>query len=490
MKQRRQARLDQQPRRTAKRRPTQRSASAARSHSHRVSAAYSSSASAFSPQVRSERPVISPLPVLQRVGPDVLILILQCLSARHKLAAISRLSRVFYPLPPLAFLHDSAVTALKGVPGVQVRKERTNAEQHRLALFVYRPEEPSRSLLLFSCPRSLRSLPCMSSLQQLLITVCDTDYEDWSPSLPCILRSVLSLPCLTELSIGFNSDKKTEVDWVDSALPSPVSLRRLELYRLLLSAASVRRICGLPVESLYLHDCRLLPGGDNAPFNATELSGSGLVELRWAWDFSHQMLSIFASHAQLLRSLNLDQCRVAEGSGQAWDLSCLMSASGAPRLPHLTELLLPDPSKIGDEWGRPDLEDTWLFSTTSLQLVAAYSAQLTSLSVTVLIGSSIGDWLRIVCGRCCRLERLCILGCSLCGATLDEQPLQAARAIRLLPSLRYLYIRGLPMTDGSLLALLSHCPELTSCRLRMLQDVTKAGTEAAFRSCPKLIYAD
>jgi hypothetical protein len=41
------------------------------------------------------------------------VLILQYLTVRHKLAAISRLSRVFYPLPALAFQYDSVqVTAL------------------------------------------------------------------------------------------------------------------------------------------------------------------------------------------------------------------------------------------------------------------------------------------------------------------------------------------------------------------------------------------
>jgi hypothetical protein len=55
-----------------------------------------------------------------------------------------------------------------------------------------------------------------------------------------------------------------------------------------------------------------------------------------------------------------------------------------------------------------------------------------------------------------------------------------------LPRLQHLKLGWLPLTDASLLSVLSRCPELETMDHFCLKHVSKAGLEAAFRCCPKL----
>ena len=95
-----------------------------------------------------------------------------------------------------------------------------------------------------------------------------SDAEAITALLRCILRSVMSLPSLTTLGIHaareLSDDPMPEADWTDDALPSPASLRHLSLSELSLSAASLRRVCSLLVESLRMTDCTVLAGKDTA----------------------------------------------------------------------------------------------------------------------------------------------------------------------------------------------------------------------------------
>ena len=68
------------------------------------SASVYTAASAVPLQAKDGQTNISRLSPLERVIPDLGVLILQSLDARHKLAAVSRLSRTFRPLPGLAFV--------------------------------------------------------------------------------------------------------------------------------------------------------------------------------------------------------------------------------------------------------------------------------------------------------------------------------------------------------------------------------------------------
>jgi hypothetical protein len=128
--------------------------------------------------------------MLQRLCRDLLILVLQYLTARHKLAAISRLSRAFYPLPALAFQHDSLLGALHSFTRVAYISSAEGPGRFPM-LSVLEPEEPGWSTP-FTCPRSLRSLPEWSRLKQLMIRFYLPANADWTMSVGCVLRSALS----------------------------------------------------------------------------------------------------------------------------------------------------------------------------------------------------------------------------------------------------------------------------------------------------------
>jgi hypothetical protein len=120
----------------------------------------SDAAAASSTPSLCETHTIPRLSALQRVGSDALVIILQHLEPRHKLAAISRLSRAFYPLPALAFQLDSINSLL---PHAVVRKDgvRTRGLWH-LVLPVHQVETRAGALCLparaaaalcLNCPR-------------------------------------------------------------------------------------------------------------------------------------------------------------------------------------------------------------------------------------------------------------------------------------------------------------------------------------------------
>ena len=279
----------------------------------------------------------------------------------------------------------------------------------------------------------------------------------------------------------------SELDWTDDALPSAVSLRHLILSGVSLSAASFRRVCCLPLDSLTTSCCILLAGEDSPPVNAAQPSACTLKKLEVVGPLRRELLSALAPHAQQLRELRLIHCGIDLRSGPAWVFSPLMSESGAPRLPHLTVLSLPTTWDVtrSESW-LPEQEQAC--STASRQLVAAYSAQLTSLRVPVLSEASVRSWLRFVFCRCDHLDDLCVMSWTLewrHPVELHFEPAEPGEVLTL-PRLRTLKLANLPLTDGGLLSLLSRCPSLEMCRLYQLTHVTPAGKAAALRCCPKL----
>ena len=258
---------------------------------------------------------------------------------------VCRLSRTFRELPALAFRHDCIDALLQGAAVVH-RAVRTRTGQLTwLNLWVTQAEEAGRSTL-FTCPRSLRSLPHMSALETLHITVQLHDIPERTASLGCILRSVLSLPSLTRLSIKtvgrlLRRDRVTEADWTDDELPSPISLRHLTLKQLSLSAACFRRVCCLPLESLEMSNCIVQAGDDTAPVIAAQPSVGTLEKFDLRGSLGHEVVRTIASHAQQLRELCFRHCCADLSSSPPWDFSPLMTESGAPRLQHLTVLSLP-----------------------------------------------------------------------------------------------------------------------------------------------------
>ena len=208
--------------------------------------------------------------MLERVIPNVRVLILQGLDARHKLAAVSRLSRAFRSLPALAFVHDSTADMLQpDCSGRDSIEAGSSRQLWALSLTVERAEQPGRSTL-FTCPRSLSCIPQLATLETLHICLELPEVADRSASLRCVLRSVLSLPSLRRLTISGSSTTREaavdvnstwwmcpEADWTDRALPSSASLRYLTLSRVSLSRASVLRLCSLPLQSLKLTECAM-----------------------------------------------------------------------------------------------------------------------------------------------------------------------------------------------------------------------------------------
>jgi hypothetical protein len=290
------------------------------------------------------------------------------------------------------------------------------------------------------------------------------------------------------------------VDWTDSPLPSTFTLRHLSVSRLSLSAAFVRGLLSMPFESLSFDGCEMQASDDNAVINAeqavgnssaalrlvlpscedgarmlqlyvkaTQRTGCGLQELDCCGELRPEQLCLIA-YLQQLRILHLRRCTVNLSLGPACDLSPLMTASGTPRLPHLTELSLPMLGSYTDVPCQSELIQA--FANASQQLtVTAYSAQLTSLSVTVVSSSTLGSWVRLLFLRCHHLRDLCIEAtrreCTEQPVELQAEP-EPTEDVRQLPSLRKLTLNNLPLTGASLLSLLSRCPELETCVLWFL----------------------
>ena len=454
---------------------------------------------------------------MERVGTDVLILILQCLSPRHRLTAACRLSRAFHALRELAFPHGSAASCLPDVVDPGKPASGKNNELRSLTLNVREAEATGRSTL-FTCPRSLRSLPGMAALVTVRIDVLLPDSADRKGALRCVLRSALSLPLLQTLSIdGYQLPAEhPEADWTDSALPSPASLRHLSLRGLLLSAASVLRICSLPAQSLRLEYCRLLAateqtvGGSSStaalsslsrpdcdgsvlrlqpPFSRGQQSGAQLRELRCVGRLNHRLLRLVVSQAQQLRCLDVRDCELelhSEDFEPALVLSGLVTAAGAPRLRRLTTLRLLSSGIHGN--GRHWPQRDRAFIASSLRLVAAYSAQLTTLSVDVSDEHSINPWFRALAARCRQLENFSMVMSSWYGPPVELQlePAPGEPVRMLLPRLTQLHLLRVPLSAGSLLSLFRLCPELRrSYLLEMPRDSYISG-EAAQSCCPKL----
>ena len=288
-----------------------------------VCSAYVSAASAVPLQAKHRQTSIARMSALEQVVPGVRVLILQGLDARHKLTAVSRLSRTFRSLPALAFAHDSTADMLRPDCGT-VHDSREPGGRQRLwalSLTVERAEQPGRSTL-FTCRRSLRSIAHLATLEALHICMELANAADRAASMRCVLRSVLSLPSLRRLTIyGMSTTREwtrdvnwthrgpllPEADWTDRALPTSASLRYLTLSRVSLSRASVLRLCSLPLQSLKLTRCHGLSRDRNVYFSA-ELTAGG------------------PSQAPRL---------LLPGPG---GLTAPTSASGPPRLTHLTEM--------------------------------------------------------------------------------------------------------------------------------------------------------
>ena len=473
--------------------PTARSASPTPSHSLSACLRPVVTALCIGAADHLSKPATSPSSALERVSRDVRVFILQWLDGRHKLTAVSRLSRSFRALHALAVRHECIAALMQGTVEVHRAERAASGQLSSLDLHVRKPEQPGRSTL-FTCPRSLRSLPHLSALGRLSIDMWLSDLSEAAVSLRCILRSALSLPSLTALHINalrhaYYDEPVPEADWTDDALPTPSSLRYLVLARLSLSAASVHRLCSLPLVMLMLHSCPLQAGDDAAPVNAALPSVCTLQHLEVMGLLRCELFSTVASHARQLQQLNFMLSAVDLGSGPAWDFSSLMTESGAPRLPHLTKLSLPRTFHGSTSRPRqPGLEQAC--TTASQQLVAAYCAQLTSLYVSVPSAASLSSWLRLLFGRCHRLDDLSIVADELAHDSTKQpqeplfEPVEAGDALTL-PRLYRLTLTGLPLTDGDLLSVLSRCPELELCMLRQLTLVTAAGREAALRCCPK-----
>ena len=436
----------------------------------------------------------SPPSALERVSSDVRVLMLQCLDGRHKLTVVCRLSRTFRELPALAFHYDSIAALLQGAAEVHRADTTATGRLSWLSLWVTQAEKPGRSTL-FTCPRSLRSLPHLSALETLHITVQLRDIPGATASLGCILRSVLSLQSLTTLAIvAYSAEYQgplpvSELDWTDDALPSAVSLRHLTLEQLLLPSAFFRRVCCLPLESLEMSDCIVRASDDAAPVIAAQPSVCTLEKFDLNGSLGHEVVRTIASHAQQLRELCFRHCCADLSSSPPWDFSPLMTESGAARLPHLTKLSLPTPWNVRSNWWQPELKQAC--STASQQLVAAYCVQLKSLHVPVLSEASVSSWFRLLFGRCDRLDDLYFEGSSSLSWWTDHPmelqllPAEAGEGLTL-SRLRTLTLVDLPLTDSGLLSVLRRCPELEWCTLAGLLHVTPAGKKAALRCCPKL----
>ena len=224
---------------------------------------------------------------------------------------------------------------------------------------------------------------------------------------------------------------------------------------------------------------------------ARQQRDSRLERLGCCGPLSRELLSIVASCAQLqwLRMLSFHWSTVDLWSGPALDLSSLMTATGEPRLPPLTQLRLPTNRVLGNAGDCCAPEREQAFAAASQQLVAAYSAQLTSLCVAVSSAPSLRSWLCLLLTRCRHLADLSIdvLDCGDLHAgpplALQWEPEPAGDV--LLPGLKRLRLERLPLSEGGLLALLRCCPELEVCSLQDLPHVKQAG-ERALRCCPKL----
>jgi hypothetical protein len=160
-----------------------------------------------------------------------------------------------------------------------------------------------------------------------------------------------------------------------------------------------------------------------------------------------------------LQRLDLESYTLGPRSALALDLSLfslLLTASGTPRLPHLSALQFPVEQNYCDDLNDPlQREREQAFTTTNKQIVAAYSAQLTYLSVTLLIASSVDPWMRVL-ARCSRLFVLHILGAIRCEpAQLQFTPALADEEW-LLHGRKRLWPSSLPLTDNGVLSLFSH----------------------------------
>jgi hypothetical protein len=194
---------------------------------------------------------IVPLSLVERVIPDVRVVILQCLTACHKLAVITRLSRAFHPLPCQAFRHDStAELMLPDIVTAETRRMPSRAQLQALSVTVQQAEEEGATL--FTCPRSLLFIPHLSTLEELHICMGLPEQGVCTASLHCILRSVLTLPALQRLRIEGMSEQlwRDWQTWVSSIPPPDLAWTNCSLPDRLPSARSrCREWRSLPPQS-------------------------------------------------------------------------------------------------------------------------------------------------------------------------------------------------------------------------------------------------
>jgi hypothetical protein len=238
------------------------------------------------------------------------------------------------------------------------------------------------------------------------------------------------VPSVRWLDVGTEQQlqQRPGADWTDPALPSPVSLRRLTVAGLSLSAASVRRLCTWPLESLWLNKCYLVDG-DELLTGAEQQSKCVLKAFGCCPPLSREIASFIVSQAQQVKKLDVIGHDGYLRLGHALDLSPFMTAAGGPRLPHLTEFLIwPYTLNLAGRWELAELE--LAFAAIDLHRWS-YPQHEPTLELQVE------------------------------GVPAEDR----------LPSLRELTLYFVPLSNASLLFLLSRCPELenvawTNCSTR------------------------
>ena len=226
-------------------------------------------------------------------------------------------------------------------------------------------------------------------------------------------------------------------------------------------------------------------GDDAALANDMQPSVYAVARFELCGSLTREPVSAIGSYALQLRGLHCTPTEESSTQGPAWDFSPLMTESSAARLLHLTKLSLPTIWHVTptESW---QLEQA--FTTASQQLVAAYSAQLTSLCLRVWGDASVSSWLRLLFSCCDRLDDLTIEWGAFEWIRPVELQLELAEAeeLSMLPRLERLTIANLPLTDGGLLSVLRRCPGLETYSMWQMPYVTTAGREAAVHCCPTL----
>jgi hypothetical protein len=255
--------------------------------------------------------------MLTRVCQDLLVHILQCLTAHHKLAAISRLSR----LPSAACtrlparLYCGYTARLRCRVGYSTTRTAQTGQVSRL-------ETNFPVAEIVGCRDHGKAAP--------------TDGLDRSRAAQhCLVSSPDRVGCVAV-------------------------------------AASLRRVCSWLLESLVLDNCRLVDG-DESLTGAEQQSACTLKVLGYSLlsaprsEF-HCFAGAAVAEAARLRGSSLPALR------QALHLSLFVTADGGARPPNLTEFaFLPFPINLADRWN-PELEQSFAAASRQLGVRVLYAA--------------------------------------------------------------------------------------------------------------------